>query len=86
MSILDDVKGFVAEQREEYAKADSEDKMAMLVFAFIGGLIAITLAVIVLSFIWWMAKALFPFAVGAALFYVFGVFKWGWKLPRIKRK
>lgn len=86
MSILNDIKQFVAEQRNDYESADSDDKMFMLV---IGTLITVGAALLVfaiLAILWAIAKTVFPFALAAAAFYVFGIFKWGWKAPRIKRK
>jgi uncharacterized membrane protein YqjE len=86
MSILNDVKTFIAEQKSEYESADSEDKMFMLVITGLGLLATLIVAFGILAFVFWIAKAVFPFAVGAALFYVFGVYRWGWKVPSLKRK
>ena len=86
MSILDDVKQFAADQREEYDSSNSEDKMFMLVVGTLISVGAVLLVFAILAILWAIAKTVFPFALAAAAFYVFGVFRWGWKLPRIKRK
>ena len=86
MSILKDIKYFFSEKQAEDDESDSEDKMAMLVVAAFLGIMALVLIGLVLSIVWWIAKSVFPFALVVVLFYGFGVYKWGWKIPRIKRK
>lgn len=84
MSILDDLK---AAWNKEYTENEEPvDKVVTLVVAIGFGLLGLFIMFLLLSLVWLVFKAAFPFVAIFAVIYGLGAYFQGWPLPPFLKK
>lgn len=84
MSILDDLKAAWNKEYEE--NEDPTDKVTTLVVAAIFTVSGLFVMLLLLSLVWLLVKAAFPFIVGGVVVYGLGAYFLGWPLPSVLKK
>lgn len=68
--------------REEFNKADDEDKIIMVLVCLVGTFFVLAL----IAFIVLILTELAPYLIGAAVLYLVGVKVFGWPIPAAVKK